>query len=136
MSVVTFLAVLGGTSLFAVTARRFRPAPELPTLESWALADRRIGAFAMWFLLGGTIYTAYTFAAVPGLVYGIGALAFFALAYTVIVYPVAFVLLPRLWTVARRHRYVTVADFVRGRYGSPMWRWSWPSPASWRPCLT
>ncbi|WP_433472795.1 sodium:solute symporter family protein [Spirillospora sp. CA-142024] len=120
MSVVTFLAVLGGTSLAAVTARRFRPAPELPTLESWALADRRIGAPAMWFLLGGTIYTAYTFAAVPGLVYGIGAPAFFALAYTVIVYPLAFVLLPRLWTVARRHGYVTVADFVRGRYGSPM----------------
>lgn len=120
VGVVTFVAVLGGTSLIAVTARRFHPAPELPTLESWALADRRIGATAMWFLLGGTIYTAYTFAAVPGLVYGIGALAFFALAYTVIVYPLAFVLLPRMWTVAHRHGYVTVADFVRGRYGSPM----------------
>ncbi|MES9542302.1 MULTISPECIES: sodium:solute symporter [unclassified Actinomadura] len=119
VSVVAFAAVVGGTSLAAVAARRFHPAPELPTLESWALADRRIGAPAMWFLLGGTIYTAYTFAAVPGLVYGIGALAFFALAYTVIVYPIAFVLLPRLWAAARPHGYVTVADFVRGRYGSP-----------------
>jgi SSS family solute:Na+ symporter len=119
VGVVTFLAVLGGTSLLAFTARWFRPAPELPTMESWALAERRFGAPTMWFLLGGTIYTAYTFVAVPGLVYGIGALGFFALPYTVIVYPLAFVLLPRLWTVARRQGYLTVADFVGGRYGSP-----------------
>nr|WP_198151223.1 sodium:solute symporter [Kibdelosporangium sp. MJ126-NF4]CEL13209.1 Acetate permease ActP (cation/acetate symporter) [Kibdelosporangium sp. MJ126-NF4]CTQ98899.1 Acetate permease ActP (cation/acetate symporter) [Kibdelosporangium sp. MJ126-NF4] len=111
--------MLGGTSLLAVTARRFRPGPELPTLTGWALADRRLGGLMTWFLLGGTIYTAYTFAAVPGLVYGVGALGFFALPYTIIVCPLAFVLLPRLWSVARRHGYVTVADFVRGRYGSP-----------------
>nr|WP_324604170.1 sodium:solute symporter [Streptomyces sp. 303MFCol5.2] len=38
---------------------------------------------------------------------------------TVIVCPLAFVLLSRLWSVARRNGYVTAADFVRGRYGSP-----------------
>ncbi|WP_248959148.1 sodium:solute symporter family protein [Sphaerisporangium perillae] len=119
MSATTFFAVLGGTSLLAVTARRFRPPPELPTLESWALADRRLGTPTTWFLLGGTIYTAYTFAAVPGLVYGTGAIGFFALPYTVIVYPIAFVLLPRLWAEARRHGYITIADLVRGRHGSP-----------------
>ncbi|MEU8245879.1 sodium:solute symporter [Nonomuraea sp. NPDC048916] len=119
MSTVTFLAVLGGTSLLAVAARWFRPAPELPTLESWALADRQFGTPTTWFLLGGTIYTAYTFAAVPGLVYGSGALGFFALPYTVIMCPLAFVLFPRLWAVAREHGYVTAADFVRGHYGSP-----------------
>ncbi|MEU7000130.1 sodium:solute symporter [Nonomuraea sp. NPDC046570] len=119
MSTAAFLAVLGGTSLLAVAARWFRPSPELPTLESWALADRRFGTPTTWFLLGGTIYTAYTFAAVPGLVYGTGALGFFALPYTVIMCPLAFVLLPRLWSVARRHGYITAADFVRGQYGSP-----------------
>src|SRR6266508_2035176 len=119
-TVATFLAVLGGTSLLAVSARWFRKGDELPTLESWALADRRFGAPLTWFLLGGTIYTAYTFAAVPGLVCGVGALGFFALPYTVIVCPLAFVLLPRLWSVASRHGYITVSDFVRGRYGSPL----------------
>ncbi len=54
----------------------------------------------------------------PGLAYGNGASAFFAVPYTVIVCPLAFVLLSRLWDVARRHGYVTAADFVRGRYGS------------------
>ncbi|GAA3769130.1 sodium:solute symporter family protein [Streptomyces coacervatus] len=115
----TFLAVTGGASLLAVTARRLHPTDRLPSLEGWALADRSLGPVWTWLLLGGTIFTAYTFTAVPGLAYGNGAPAFFAVPYTVIVCPLAFVLLSRLWTVARRHGYVTAADFVRGRYGSP-----------------
>ncbi|GKQ38354.1 sodium:solute symporter [Streptomyces sp. A012304] len=115
----TFLAVIGAASLLAVTARRLRPTDRLPSLEGWALADRRLGPVWTWLLLGGTIFTAYTFTAVPGLAYGNGASAFFAVPYTVIMCPLAFVLLSRLWSVARRHGYVTAADFVRGRYGSP-----------------
>ncbi len=114
----TFLAVLAGASLLAVTARRLRPNDRLPSLEGWALADRSLGPLWTWMLLGGTIFTAYTFTAVPGLAYGNGAPAFFAVPYTVLVCPLVFVLLARLWTVARRHGYITVADFVRGRYGS------------------
>ncbi|MEV4335403.1 sodium:solute symporter [Streptomyces sp. NPDC049597] len=114
-----FLAVIGGASLLAVTARRFHPSSQLPSLEGWALADRSLRGGWTWLLLGGTIFTAYTFTAVPGLVYGKGASAFFALPYTIIVCPIAFVLLPRLWTEAQRHGHITVADFVRGRYGSP-----------------
>ncbi|MGW1274201.1 sodium:solute symporter family transporter, partial [Streptomyces sp. NPDC002491] len=114
----TFLAVIGGASLLAATARRLRPSDRLPSLEGWALADRSLGPVWTWLLLGGTIFTAYTFTAVPGLAYGNGASAFFAVPYTVIVCPLAFVLLSRLWSVARSKGYVTAADFVRGRYGS------------------
>lgn len=89
-------------------------------LENWALADRRHGGFLIWCLLGGTIYTAYTFTAVPGAVFASGGIGFFAVPYTVAICAIAFVLLPRLASVARAHGYVTVADFVRGRYGSPL----------------
>ena len=89
----TFLAVIGGASLLAVTARRLHPSDRLPSLEGWALADRSLGPVWTWLLLGGTIFTAYTFTAVPGLAYGNGAPAFFAVPYTVIVCPIAFVLL-------------------------------------------
>ncbi|MBV7699386.1 sodium:solute symporter [Streptomyces sp. TRM70350] len=117
---VAFLAVIGGTSLLTITARRLHPSDRLPSLEGWALADRSLGPWWSWLLLGSTIFTAYTFTAIPGLAYGNGAPAFFAVPYTVMVCPLAFVLLPRLWDVARRHGYVTAADFVRGRYGSPL----------------
>jgi solute:Na+ symporter, SSS family len=88
-------------------------------LKDWGLAGRGFGTFVSWFLLGGDLYTAYTFIAVPALVYGAGAAGFYALSYTIMVFPIALVFVPRLWSVARVHGYVTPADFVRGRYGSP-----------------
>ncbi|MEU6658307.1 sodium:solute symporter [Streptomyces sp. NPDC046821] len=89
-------------------------------LEDWALADRRQGSGLVWCLLGGTVYTAYTFTAVPGAVFTSGGIGFYALPYTVIICAIAFVLLPRLAKTARAHGHVTVADFVRVRYGSPL----------------
>jgi len=50
----------------------------------------------------------------------VGAFGFFALPYAVIAYPYMMVVLPRLWRVCHRRGYVTLADFVRGRYGN---RW-------------
>ncbi|MER5766502.1 sodium:solute symporter family protein [Streptomyces sp. NPDC001985] len=118
-AVAAFLAVIGAASLLAARARRFRTGDALPALDGWALAGRSLGPGWTWLLLGGTMFTAYTFTAVPALAYGNGAPAFFAVPYTVIVCPLAFVLLPRLWAVARADGHITVADFVRARYGSP-----------------
>ena len=48
-----------------------------------------------------------------------GAVAgFFAVPYTIILYPIIFIFMARLWSVSHRHGYVTTADFVRGRYDS------------------
>ncbi len=119
VALAALAAVLGGTSSLALSARWFRQRDKLPALEGWALADRQFGPVISWFLLGGSIFTAYTFAAVPGLAYGAGALGFFALPYTIMLCPLLFVLLPRLWSVARQHGHITVADYVRDRYRSP-----------------
>ena len=43
---------------------------------------------------GGDFYTAYTVIAVPALVYAVGAYGFFALPYTIIVYPFVFMVMP------------------------------------------
>ena len=88
-------------------------------LNEWGLGGRNFGTFIAWFLLGGDLYTAYTFIAVPAAVFGAGAVTgFFAVSYTIIVFPIALIFLPRLWSIARTHSYVTSADFIRGRYGS------------------
>jgi SSS family solute:Na+ symporter len=100
-------------------SERVRPITMYPMhLKDWGLGGRGFGTFVSWFLLGGDLYTAYTFIAVPALVYGTGAAGFYALSYTIMVFPIALVFVPRLWSVARVHGYVTPADFVRGRYGS------------------
>jgi solute:Na+ symporter, SSS family len=38
---------------------------DLDLLHEWGLAGRRFGTVITWFLLGGDLYTAYTFIAVP-----------------------------------------------------------------------
>ena len=91
---------------------------DLSQLHEWGLGGRRFGAFVTWFLLGGDLYTAYTLIAVPALVYTVGAYGFFAMPYTVFVYPIVFLTMPRLWNVCRKHGWITSADFVEGRYGS------------------
>jgi SSS family solute:Na+ symporter len=92
---------------------------DLDLLHEWGLAGRRFGTVITWFLLGGDLYTAYTFIAVPAAMYGLGAVnGFYAIPYTVLVYPLVFVLMPRFWIICKKRGYVTAADFVRDRFGS------------------
>jgi solute:Na+ symporter, SSS family len=119
VALTVFLFFFLLVTVLGFVAARWRRA-DLGHLNEWGLGGRSFGTIITWFLLGGDLYTAYTFIAVPALVFGVGALGFFALPYTIIVYPFVFVVMPRLWSVAHRRQYVTPSDFVRGRYGS---RW-------------
>jgi SSS family solute:Na+ symporter len=116
-AIVVFVVLFLIVTVLGFYAARWRRG-DLELLHEWGLAGRRFGTVVTWFLLGGDLYTAYTFIAVPALLFATGALGFFAVPYTIIVYPLVFVVMPRLWSVARRHGYITPADFVRGRYDS------------------
>lgn len=109
-----FVAVAG---LGFLAARWRRPA-HFNDLDSWGLGNRSFGPYVSWFLMGGDLYTAYTFVALPALMYGVGAAGFYAVPFAVIGYPLGFVALSRLWSVAHVHGLVTPADFVRARFGS------------------
>ena len=112
-----FVAIFGLVTVLGFVAARWRRA-RLDDLDEWGLGGRSFGGWVTWFLIGGDLYTAYTFVAVPALLFGAGALGFFAVPYAVITYPMVFLVAPRLWSVSHRHGYVTPADFVRGRFGS------------------
>lgn len=115
MSVLVALFVL--VTVLGFMATRFRRAESLDNLDEWGLGGRRFGTWVTWFLLGGDLYTAYTFVAVPAAMFSLGAVAgFFAVPYTIVLYPIIFIFMARLWSVSHRHGYVTPADFVRGRY--------------------
>jgi solute:Na+ symporter, SSS family len=110
--------------LFAVVAAvgfgagRWRKTSDY-TLDDWALAGRGFRSWISWFVVGGDLYTAYTYVAVPALLFGSGAIGFYALPYVAIEYPLVFLIMIRLWSVCKTHGYVTSADFVRARFGSP-----------------
>jgi SSS family solute:Na+ symporter len=116
--IVIFVAV----AVLGFLAARWRrgTSPEgLNSLDEWGLGGRGFGTWVTWFLLGGDLYTAYTFIAVPAAMWGTGAVSgFFAVPYTVVLYPIVFLLMARLWSVSHRHGFVTPADFIGGRYGS------------------
>src|SRR6476660_10553171 len=116
VSVFLFFFLL--VTILGFSAARWRRAKDLDSLDEWGLGGRGFGSFIAWFLIGGDLYTAYTFIAVPATLYAGSAVGFFAVPYTIVVYPIIFLFLPRLWSVSHRHGYVTPADFVRGRYGS------------------
>jgi SSS family solute:Na+ symporter len=117
-ALAVFLFFFALVTIMGFVAARWRRPKTLAHLDEWGLGGRQFGTWITWFLVGGDFYTAYTVIAVPALVYSVGAYGFFALPYTIIVYPFVFVVMPRLWQVAKDHGYVTAADVVHGRYGS------------------
>jgi SSS family solute:Na+ symporter len=117
VALTVFVLLFVVVTVLGFWAARWRRA-DLHDLNEWGLGGRRFGTLIVWFLLGGDLYTAYTFIAVPALMFGSGAVGFFAVPYTVLIYPFALLFMPRLWAVCHRHNFVTPADFVHGRYGS------------------
>jgi SSS family solute:Na+ symporter len=114
-----FVALFAFITWLGFAAAHWRKG-DLDQLHEWGLGGRRFGTVITWFLVGGDLYTAYTFIAVPALAFGAGALAFFAVPYTIVMYPILFLVFPRLWYVCHKRGYITTGDFVRGRYGN---RW-------------
>src|SRR5579875_1466593 len=116
-ALIIFAALFLLVTVIGFVAARWRRG-DLNNIQEWGLGGRSFGTLITWFLLGGDLYTAYTFIAVPAQVFASGAIGFFAVPYTILVYPFIFVVMPRLWAVAHKHKFVTAADFVEGRFQS------------------
>jgi len=116
---IIFTILFAVVTVLGFVASRWKAGNTLDHLDEWGLGGRKFGSWITWFLLGGDLYTAYTFVAVPALMFSAGAMGMFALPYTIIVYPIVLMPALRMWSVSRVRGYVTPADFVRGRFGSP-----------------
>jgi SSS family solute:Na+ symporter len=117
LGVVLFFFVL--VTIGGFVASRWKRPESMHSLDEWGLGGRRFGTVITWFLLGGDLYTAYTFVAVPAAMFALGSVSgFFAVPYTIVVYPMIFIFMPRLWSVSHRRGFVTPADFIKGRYDS------------------
>src|SRR6476620_5393561 len=115
LAIFLFFFVL--VTVMGFFAARWKSGPVSEHLDEWGLGGRQFGTWITWFLVGGDFYTAYTVIAVPALVYAVGAYGFFALPYTIIVYPFVFAVMPKLWKVAHAKGHITAADYVHGEYG-------------------
>jgi SSS family solute:Na+ symporter len=118
VALAVFLFFFLAVTVMGFAAARWRRARRAASLDEWGLGGRGFGTVISWFLMGGDIYTAYTFIAVPAVVFGVGASGFFSVPALTLAYPLGFVFVARLWSISRRRGYVTPTDFVRDRYGS------------------
>src|SRR6201988_2685464 len=118
VALAVFVFFFALVTVMGFLAARWKSGPVNEHLDEWGLGGRQFGTWITWFLIGGDFYTAYTVIAVPALVYSVGAYGFFALPYTIIVYPFVFAVMPRLWKKCHENDHVTAADFVQARYGS------------------
>ena len=67
VGVFTFFFLL--VTILGFAAARWRRAADMASLDEWGLGGRGFGTFIAWFLIGGDLYTAYTFIAVPATLY-------------------------------------------------------------------
>ncbi|RYG54593.1 sodium:solute symporter, partial [bacterium] len=84
----------------------------------WGLAGRRFGPVLIWFLLGGDLYTAYTFVALPAFLFGAGAVGFFSIPVSILAFTSVFLVFPKVWTICAERGFATAADMVEGLYGN------------------
>src|ERR671917_1659551 len=117
--IIIFTVLFALVSGMGFVAAKWRAPKDMGHLDEWGLGGRSFGGWITWFLVGGDLYTAYTFVAVPALMFGAGAAGFFAVPYTVVIYPLVFLVVIRLWSVSHVRGFVTPADFVRSRFDSP-----------------
>jgi solute:Na+ symporter, SSS family len=116
VAMTVFIAFFALVTAVGFLASRWKRG-DLNELHEWGLGGRQFGTVISWFLVGGDFYTAYTVIAVPALVYAVGAYGFFALPYTIIVYPFVFAVMPKLWKAAQTKGHITAADYVQGEMG-------------------
>jgi solute:Na+ symporter, SSS family len=118
VALAVLIALFTLVTVMGFMASKWRHAG-MESLDEWGLGGRSFGTWVTWFLLGGDLYTAYTFIAVPAAMFALGSVnGFFAVPYTIVLYPIIFIFMSRLWSVSHRHGFVTTADFVGNRYGS------------------
>jgi SSS family solute:Na+ symporter len=113
------LILLGLTALFALLLGVGARSGHAMGLEEWTVGNRGFGAALVFLLLAGEIYTTFTFLGASGFAYGLGAPAYYILAYATLAYVIAYFLLPAVWTYAKTHNLVSQPDFLAHKYDSP-----------------
>ncbi|MCM3595731.1 sodium:solute symporter family protein [Metabacillus idriensis] len=90
------------------------------SLEEFAIAGGKLGLFVMWFLMGGAVFSAFSFLGAPGWAYSKGAPALYIITYTAFAILPWYIIGPKIGKIGRKYNLYTVAAFMKGRYNSPI----------------
>jgi len=90
------------------------------SVESWFVAGRSLGLIVLWLSLGANIYSAYTFLGLPGLAAREGVRVWGITLYGMLSFLIGFLIVPVLWSQAKKYNWLTIADAFEGLYNSKL----------------
>ena len=88
------------------------------SVSEYAVGDRGFSLFVMWFLMGGTIFSAFSFLGGPGWAFSKGAASLYILAYCTLGLLPWYIIGPKIAKLGRESNYITMGDFLGDRYNS------------------
>jgi len=88
------------------------------SLSEYAVGDRSFNLFVMWFLMGGTIFSAFAFLGGPGWAFSKGAASFYILVYCTLGLMPWYVIGPKVAKLGKKNNYITMGDFLGDRFQS------------------
>ncbi|MFL9902370.1 sodium:solute symporter family protein [Paraburkholderia fungorum] len=87
--------------------------------QDFFVASRQFGAFLVFFLSAGEIYSINTMIGFPGGIYAKGAsYGIWFMGYVLLSYPVGYFLGPKIWAAGKRYNAITLPDLYKGHFGS------------------
>lgn len=88
------------------------------SLDEFAVAGGKLGLFVMWFLMGGAVFSAFSFLGAPGWAYSKGAPALYIITYTAFAILPWYIIGPKIGKIGRAYNIYTVSGFLKKRYNS------------------
>ncbi|NPV69402.1 MAG: sodium:solute symporter family protein [Firmicutes bacterium] len=116
VAALTVIAVYLGFALALGLLAGYRR--DLFSISEFAVAHRNMGVFLMWFMMGGTIFSAFAFMGGPGWAFSRGAASFYILGYCALGLLPWYVIGPRASRIGERHSLISLGQFLAKRYES------------------
>lgn len=86
------------------------------SVSEFTTAGRGLGLLVMWFLMGGAIFSAFSFLGAPGWSFSMGAPALYIITYTAFAIIPWYLLAPKIGAIGRKHGLYSLVGFFYGRY--------------------
>ncbi|WNS74998.1 sodium:solute symporter family protein [Bacillus sp. DTU_2020_1000418_1_SI_GHA_SEK_038] len=117
VALIMMIAYLVIALIVGIMAGRGR---DSSSLDEFAVAGGKLGLFVMWFLMGGAVFSAFSFLGAPGWAYSKGAPALYIIAYTAFAILPWYIIGPKIGKIGKKYRFFTISAFLKGRYQSPL----------------
>ncbi|WP_250517453.1 sodium:solute symporter family protein [Caballeronia sp. INDeC2] len=89
------------------------------SVHDFFVASRQFGAWLVFFLAAGEIYSIGTMVGFPGGIYAKGpTYGVWFLGYILLAYPIGYFVGPKIWEAGKRYNAITLPDLFKGHFGS------------------